>query len=211
MQCNLYYGELNALEKELEKLPPLHRLAFVASICERLVPNYNAFVKENGCGNPIILRIALDEAWKIIQGESANAEIIHRFIRDCEALPPDEDDDGEYMYEASMTCTAIRYLLLACLEPTVQNVAKIANLAANLLFETIVIKLEIANNLDWDNNKPLDEQLKDVSNYHFWTKEAAKQNSDFQKLKEVKTLNQNFIESFRTSCVNGGKSMIDLS
>lgn len=209
MPWNLYYSERNIIEKELKLLSPLHRLAFAASICERFLGNYSAYVKENGHGNPIVLRNALDEAWLVVQGNSANAETINRLIEDCEALPPDEDDDGTYMYEASMTCSAICYMLSACLEPTPQNIAQVAYMAKDIVFETIEVERDIANP-GCSENMTFDEMKKDAANHPFWIKEAAKQNNDFQKLKEVKILDQKFIESFRKSCVSDGKSMIDL-
>lgn len=209
MPWNLYYSERNILEKELEQLSPLHRLAFVASICERLLPNYSAYVKENGHGNPIVLRNALDEAWLVVQGNSANAEIISKLIEDCEALPPYEDDEETYKYEASMTVAAICYMLEACLKPTPQNIAQVVYMAEDIIFETMEVERDIANP-GCSKNMTFDEMEKDAANHPFWIKEAAKQNNDFQKLKEVKTLSKNFIESFRKLCISDGKSMIDL-
>ncbi|MBV6627980.1 MAG: DUF416 family protein [Rivularia sp. (in: Bacteria)] len=209
MPWNLYYSERNILEKELKQLSPLHRLAFAASICERFLPNYSAYVKENGHGNPMVLRNALDEAWLVVQGNSANAETINSLIQNCEALPADEDREETYKYEAFMTVAAICYMLSACLEPTPQNVAQVAYMAEDIIFETIEVERDIANP-GCSKNMTFDEMEKDAANHPFWIKEAAKQNNDFQKLKEVKTFNQNFIESFRKSSVRDGKSMIDL-
>lgn len=210
MLWNLDYRELNTLEKELEQLPPLHRVAFAASICERMLPNYSAFATEEGRGNPVVLRAALDEVWQILQGKLVDAETIHQLINNCEGLPPDEDDDGTYMYEASMTRTAICYVLSTCLEPTPQNVAKIARLVGDLLFEDIVIEREIANP-NWRNKKSFDEQVNDVASHPFWVREVAKENEDLQRLKAIKTLDQKFIKWLRTSFDNGGKSLLDLS
>ncbi|BAY87334.1 hypothetical protein NIES267_68560 [Calothrix parasitica NIES-267] len=209
MPWNLYYSERNILEKELEQLSSLHRLAFAASICERFLPNYSAFAKENGLGNPMVLRNALDEAWLVVQGNSANAEKINKLIQNCKVLPPDEDHEETYKYEASMTCGVICYMLSACLEPTPQNVAQVAYMAEDIIFETIEVERDIANP-GCSTNMTFDEMEKDAANHRFWIKEAAKQNLDFQKLEEVKTLDQKFIESFRKSCVDDGKSMIDL-
>ena len=210
MPWNLYYGERNILEKELKQLPPIHRLTFAASICERFLPNYNAFIKEKGIGNFIVLRNALDEVWQIIQGKSVNGEIICDFIQNCEALPPYEDDEETYKYEAFMTIAAICYMLEACLEPTPQNVAQVAYMAEDIVFETIEVERDIANP-GCSENMTFDEMEKDAANHTFWIKEAAKQRNDFQALKEVKKLDQKFIESFRKSSVNDGKSMINLS
>lgn len=63
---NLNFYEFDALEKELEGLPPLHRVAFAASCCERLLPNYNAFYFLENWGDPSVLRTALNEVWQIL-------------------------------------------------------------------------------------------------------------------------------------------------
>jgi hypothetical protein len=39
------FFEFDPLEKELEDLPGLHRVAFAAACCERMVPNYSAFYR----------------------------------------------------------------------------------------------------------------------------------------------------------------------
>lgn len=44
--ANFDWFRLNALKRELEELLPSHRIAFAASICERLLPNYNIFAEE---------------------------------------------------------------------------------------------------------------------------------------------------------------------
>lgn len=179
MLWNLDCRKLHILEKELEELSAFHRLAFAASIGERLLPNYSAFAKEEGFDNPIVLRAGLDEVWQIIQGKPINIQKVRQLIQDCENLPPTEDDDGRYMYEASMTRAGIVYILSASLEPTSQNIAEIARLVGDLIFETIIIEYEIANpGVSWNHKKSLDEQLKDVANHSYWLREIAKENID---------------------------------
>ncbi len=56
------------LTRDLVALPASHRVAFAASCCERLVPNYQAFALMEDWGNPRLLRRALDAAWKTAEG-----------------------------------------------------------------------------------------------------------------------------------------------
>ncbi|MEH2094220.1 DUF416 family protein [Nostoc sp.] len=37
---NLNFFEFDTLQEELKQLPTPHQLAFAASVCERLLPNY---------------------------------------------------------------------------------------------------------------------------------------------------------------------------
>ncbi len=45
MNMQLEYLELDSLEAEAQKLPHTHKIAFAASICERLLPNYDIFAR----------------------------------------------------------------------------------------------------------------------------------------------------------------------
>jgi uncharacterized protein len=46
----LCFFHIDDLEQKLKQLSPLHQLAFAASICERMLPNYNAFSRMENCG-----------------------------------------------------------------------------------------------------------------------------------------------------------------
>ena len=78
---NLHLYKFDALEKELERLPPLYRIAFAASCCERLLPNYNAFSCMENLGDPSVLRNALNEVWQILQGKPVDAAFNSSIIR----------------------------------------------------------------------------------------------------------------------------------
>ncbi len=90
MNLNLY--SFDALEKEIEGLPPLHQVAFAASCCERLLPNYNVFSRLESWGNPSVLRTSLDEVWQILQGKQVDAATIRQLVEDCADVIPDSDD-----------------------------------------------------------------------------------------------------------------------
>ena len=66
---NMHFFEFDTLEQQLENLPGLHRVAFAAACCERMLPNYSAFCRMYDLGNPSVLRNALDEVWEILQGK----------------------------------------------------------------------------------------------------------------------------------------------
>ncbi len=55
------------------------------------------------------------------------------------------------------------------------------------------------------------EHKKEIASHPFVVREKAKQNEDFQQLKEVETLDRDFLEWLCTSFDNGGKSLLDLS
>lgn len=77
---NLRFYDFETLEKELEGLPGLHRIAFAAACCERLLPNYNAFAREESWGAPFIFRNALNEIWQILQGKPVDVATIQQLL-----------------------------------------------------------------------------------------------------------------------------------
>lgn len=206
---NLDIFDLEAIEKELTGLPPLHRVAFAASICERLLPNYSAFARVEGRGEPSALRAALDEVWQILQGKPADAGKIRQLIEDCDGAIPDGDDGGEYVFEAQEAARATICALKACLDPTPQLTVKVAERVGNTVDEFIRELKEIANP-SW-YKKPYEEQKEEIAHHPFTIRETAKQCEDLQRLKETETLDRDFLEWLRTSFDNNGRSTIDLS
>ncbi len=66
---SLEYLELDSLETEIQKLPHPHQLAFTASICERLLPNYEIFARESSWDTALLLRTSLDEVLLLLEGK----------------------------------------------------------------------------------------------------------------------------------------------
>lgn len=211
MELNIY--EFDALEKEIEELPSLHKIAFAAACCERLLPNYNTFSRAENWGNPSVLRTALDEVWQILRAQPVDAVEIRRLREACEGEIPDSDELRSGMMsheaEAQEAAIAICHTLDACLDPTSQCILKVAKCVTN----TIDFFLDFMGELydsSWDE-KSTKEQTEEISCHPLALREMAKQSEDLQRLKEVKTLEPDLLEWLRTSSYNGGKSLIDLS
>ncbi|MDI9637612.1 DUF416 family protein [Oscillatoria amoena NRMC-F 0135] len=209
LHLSFEYEKRAELVKELEIISPLHRLAFAASICERMLPNYSALARETK-SDPFVLRKALDEVWQILQGKAVDAKIINRLIDECECARPEEGDPWFYLYEGSMAVVTTCYVLDACLDPTPQSIARVAERAGDILFESIFSeKLDADPN--WGKNLSYAEQKKEIATHPFVVRERVKQNEDFQRLKEIEPLDRDFLEWLRTSFDNAGRSLIDLS
>ncbi|HAG81307.1 MAG TPA: hypothetical protein DCL61_09060, partial [Cyanobacteria bacterium UBA12227] len=76
---NHQFFEFDTLAQELEGLSPIHRVAFAAACCERMLPNYNTFCRQVDWGDPSVPRKALDEVWQILQGKPASAVRVEQF------------------------------------------------------------------------------------------------------------------------------------
>ncbi len=210
---NLDFYKFEALEKELEGLPPLRRIAFAVSCCERVLPNYNAFSRMENWGAPSVVRTALDEVWQILQGKPVDAALIRQLIKDCENIIPDSDDfTGSnliYDVEAQEAAIAICNTLEACLDPTPQQIIRVANCVTNTIDAFLLSEAESFNVSESKNGL---EKLKEaIASHPLAVREMAKQSEDLQRLKDTATLDRDFLEWLGTSFDNDGKSLIDLA
>jgi uncharacterized protein len=210
---NLHLYEFDALEKELEGLPPLHRIAFAASCCERLLPNYNAFSRMENLGDPSVLRNALNEVWQILQGKPVDAALIRRLIEDCSDVIPDSDDfispNWIYDIEAEEAAIAICITLEACLDPTPQQIIRVASCVTNTI-DAFLPHRDKSFNVS-ESKVGLKKLEEAIASHPFVVREIAKQSEDLRFLKQAEKLDRDFVEWLRTSFDNDGKSLIDLA
>jgi uncharacterized protein len=208
---NLQLYEFDVLEAELTELSPVHRLAFAASCCERLLPNYSLVKQEDGWGNSSTLRNALNEVWSFIEGQPVNGKQIRQLLEVCEETVPKADDVSESQYdvEAQQAASAICFILEACLDPTPKNIIKVAKCVMNTIDGYLSAMKDIEEPNWWDE-KSLEEQKEEFTKHQFVIREITKQSEDLQKLKNVKKLERDFLQWLRNSFDNQGKSLIDL-
>lgn len=206
------FFDLDALEQELRQLSPLHQVAFAASICERMLPNYNAFSRMENWGNPSVPRKALDEIWQLLQGKPADVAKVRQLREDCgrEDVFPEEDDfvDSYYVFEAQEALFALRATLLAYLDSNLQNIIQVVKCARFNTIESFII----ARDKSFQANPHEDELeviAEAIARHPLAVREMAKENEDLQRLKEIETLEPSFLEWLRTSFDTDGKSIID--
>ncbi|MCL1474697.1 DUF416 family protein [Argonema antarcticum] len=210
---NLHFFDISGLEKELRQLPPLHRVAFAASICERILPNYNAFSRMENWGDPSVPRKALDEIWQILAGKPADVAKVRQLREDCscEDVLPDSDEfyDSYYILEAQEAIFAICSTLLAYIDSDLRNIIWVVK---NARFNTIELFIcardKLFNASQYKDDK---DKLVAIANHPLAVREMTKENEDLERLKEMKTLDRDFLEWLRTSFDNDGKSIIDVS
>ncbi|MDZ7963803.1 MAG: DUF416 family protein [Nostoc sp. DedSLP03] len=91
---NLKYGEFDILERELEALPPMHRVAFAAACCERLYPHYDIYLRaarEDDWDGEDLFRVALDEIWQFLAGKKVDVARSRQLYSDCDQSYPDHE------------------------------------------------------------------------------------------------------------------------
>ncbi|MBP0029423.1 DUF416 family protein [Roseofilum sp. Guam] len=208
---NLELFNLSELNTVLDELPPLHRLAFAASMCERMLPIYDVFCQQEKWGNPQVLREALDEAWRILQAQTPDIPKINQLQRQMDEIAPDADNCrfSRFIFEAQMACSVIDLILEINLNIDSQKVVKIAEYITDTIDSFLTLEKD-TDDPDWPA-KPLEEQRQYIANHRLAKQEIAKQKEDLQRLKEAKILDTEILEWLRTSYKNEGKTIIDLS
>lgn len=207
---NLKYDQLDILEKELETLPTLHRIAFTAACCERLFPNYDIFlreIREQDWNEQDPMRIALDEIWEFLAGKEVDVARFRQLLSNCEKYP--YGYENEETAETQRAAWSVSYTLELCLDPTPPHAISVARQVHETLFE--YLDCEMCESDEYWENKSHEEIKEIIANHPFTVREMAKQSEDLQRLKETSTLSPDFLQWLRTSSENGGISLLNLS
>jgi hypothetical protein len=100
------------LIEALAALPVPHRAAFAASVSERLFPNYEAFVADQGCGDPAALREGLDAVWTVLEGGTIDEGHLRELMGQVEGAGPNSDDfSGLFTSLAADAAAAVFYTI----------------------------------------------------------------------------------------------------
>jgi hypothetical protein len=206
-----HFFNLDSLKQELKQLSHLHQVAFAASICERMLPMYEKFSRMANWGQPSLLREVLDEVWLILQQKSIAPSKIRKLMEkiDGEGVWPDSDSDefcdAYYLFEAQFTISALYSTMTALLT---SDSKYIIGVVGNARFDTIEGFISQRDKLYEVKNYK--DMLEPITNDPLAKQEMAKEMEDLQNLKKADKLSAEFLEWFRTSSSNKGKSLIDL-
>nr|WP_298250004.1 YjaG family protein [uncultured Halomonas sp.] len=78
--------------QRLQALEPRRQQAFMAALCERLLPNYVLYAQTGGQGNPAGLRAILDLVWERLAIAGAKIDFERQAEKLAELAPPEDDD-----------------------------------------------------------------------------------------------------------------------
>ncbi|WFM71600.1 YjaG family protein [Halomonas sp. CKK8] len=76
----------------LQQLDPRRQQAFMAALCERLLPNYRLYAETTGQGDPHGIRVILDLVWEQLAVREARIDFDRQAEKLAELEPPAEDD-----------------------------------------------------------------------------------------------------------------------
>ena len=78
--------------QRLQGLEPRRQQAFMAALCERLLPNYALYAQTTGHGNPAGLRAILALVWERLSVREARIDFERQAEKLAELAPPEGDD-----------------------------------------------------------------------------------------------------------------------
>jgi uncharacterized protein len=191
------------LRERLEKLDTKAQLAFGAICCERLLPNYLAFIQEVAWGNIVFFRDALDLVWSYIAGKKISIQEIKNNLSLCESVITDADDfPSLYASVARDACFSVCYLLEYLIEKNINAIVYIATYATDSVDMYVqVIEDLIPNSLDLEQR---------ILEHPLMQRELLQQQKDIELVEKVGDVDSKFLNQLRNSWENNGKSNLDL-
>lgn len=101
----------NPIHLRLEKLESWQHVTFMASLCERMYPNYAIFCQQTGYGDAHLYRRILDLIWETLTVKNAKVNFDSQLDKLEEAIPAADDYDIYGVYPAIDACVALSELV----------------------------------------------------------------------------------------------------
>lgn len=101
----------NPIHLRLEKLQSWQHVTFMASLCERMYPNYQLFCLQSGFTDAAIYRRILDLVWETLVVKDAKVNFDLQLEKLEEAIPAADDYDLYGVYPAIDACVALSELV----------------------------------------------------------------------------------------------------
>jgi uncharacterized protein YjaG (DUF416 family) len=184
------------LKRRLEALGEQHRVAFAASCCERILPAYEAFSRDDRWGDARPLREALDRVWDSLVGERLDQKEACELVKRCEPQIHHLDDAFESVFAAPAQNAAIA--LLSAVECAVDGDLELAERVGDVAldaFETYVDATE-------GEGAIFDAEL--VTSSRLFREEIAHQREHLAMLAEHRELDRGLVERLRQAVAASG-------
>lgn len=123
----------NPLQLRLEKFEPWQSITFMASLCERMYPNYAMFCQHTEFAPAKIYRDILDTVWELLTVKNAKINFERQLEKLEEAIPDSEQYDLYAVYPAIDACEALATLLHGLLDrdQLFESMIKISSISVN--------------------------------------------------------------------------------
>jgi len=187
----------NTLLETLSMLPHKHCIAFAASCCERLIPNYHAFVLMEHWGDSHSMQAALDIVWAFLEGGNLEEVHVRQLIQSCKSAAPHSDDFGSvFVGPAINAYAALAHTLEYCLDKDTKHLASIIDLAIDTIDEYLNTVNFPKIGLFADDDSAFDEWIEQAP---LMIAELEKQRQDLEALETLPELAPSFLANLRQS------------
>lgn len=188
------------LKVELESLSHSNRIAFSASCCDRMLPNYIEFSKQEQWGDYKAFQHVMNEIWNHVLKNHLSSDDIKQYLKKCEELTPHEDDfNSIYVSFAVDAGSSLYNTLKYCLDGEIKHLLFVAD------YSRATVDLFIQEK---ENMHPGDPELEEkILNNPLMVRELIRQQEDIDFLKTNPLLDQHNLATFR-SRNNGETSWI---
>jgi uncharacterized protein YjaG (DUF416 family) len=184
----------NQLIEALSELPLKNRVAFAASCCERLLPNYEAFYCHEKWGDYGYLNCALESVWRFVTAGKLPTKQLSDLIYQCESVIPDSDEfTSIFTGAASNAAAAVIYTLQSCLDGDPKRVALVGRLAVDTTYEYLYV-VNTPNTGYHAHDSAFDQWIQQAP---LMVAELQKQLNDLETLKSQARLDSYFLDKLR--------------
>lgn len=166
-----------ALKQRLQSMQDWQIIAFTSLCCERMLPNFNIFSKETLFGDPLILRKAIDVAWRYIEDQQFPPDLngLKYLVR---LQAPDTELFSSQLTSSALDAANAAAILLDSLEfPKVENAVEVACLSR----DTVDIHIQLERCLD-PNSPTLED---DILSDSLMQQELLFQNDDLNQIEKL--------------------------
>ena len=189
------------IEEGIQSLSHKLQMAFAASCCERLIPNYAAFSATEKWGDVQILNDALNKIWSYVGGvDFLETDLKESILLLETATPHSENFTSVFVSLAIDTASALFHGLQYIIEPRSANVILISRLSIESI-ETYLYSVNDPNLSVHGTEKALDDWVQQAP---LLASELNKQIQDLALIKSWTGGNGELIQGLRQMSKNSG-------
>ncbi|WP_148252627.1 YjaG family protein [Aidingimonas lacisalsi] len=177
-------------QHRLRRLTKRQRTAFMAALCERLLPNYGLYADTSGEGDVVALRNILDLVWESLLVVDARIDFGRQAEKLSELQPPADDDSfgARRALETTMAIAATLDVLQGDAEEAVFEVSRVSQ-AGVIAFIELTESIDDEGSLaDALRNHPL---MDDEDRFQSAVLDAVEASSERNAIKALRRLGRN--------------------
>lgn len=179
------------VREAIEPLQDHQQLVFGAACCERMLPNYIAFMRESDWGDELPLRKALDWAWAACEGAHFQNADLRDLLSQAEKCTPDTDCFASLLVSAAQDAVfAICALLDFLLDADLERLMSVPRLS------TDSVDLIVQERESMDARDPLREQK--ILEHPLMQQELVRQKRDLAEARNISATDRTALNAFRT-------------